>query len=750
MRIPIVCLIIFVISACSLSNQQIQIVDHQSQIIDENLKLYLENRPKVANYESIIGDIQVNCEINSDNRYTNCVHPDEIKYIQSVNGEWPPKLGLALSGGGTRAASYSIGVLKALNETGVLDKVDIISSVSGGSYASYWFYSQLYYKNKLQDALTRIEKTEKTPTSLEYNRDDMFRSWNDLNEEIEQTNLEDPGQYRFQRTLEESSDILAYTHKPSFVSDIAVGFQYATQLALQFLTIPFHWVAGGLFDWEINMTPFFYYYKDGLERSYGYVPLDYSMEYFANARPQNFLWLFNTVDNIDAEPIMLHEMKTFLNENKDNNQKIPTFIINATAKFGSEIGGYNKVGGRTMENSVFEFTPWSCYSPLLYDEKPIDLNENKNVTPYCPEDFRINSPSSLSFNSQDLDLARIVTISGAAVDGQVQSIDIGGEVKNDFTFIGKSGLDLALDVTNFNMGYHVTNPNSNWLNNVGHKLLPWPLYIGHDYLTEDSPTSLYLTDGGFSDNLGLFPLIRRGVKNIIVVDSEQDGKSIFEAAKRINKTLKKYALELTFDGCEVQTQSVQTNTEKTHEIADFKLRFEHKKKECALLITHLVSAPKQWTISGFNKSGEFISKEINSINSDLSKELAKVPIDKKKVIQLSRLEIDLSQNQPINVRNTSIKNAVLFGTISGKNITEELNVIYIKLAAPSTYNQENKWHGDENLPYTVSSYMATNPGFPHQPTADIFYSVDQFRAYRDLGYIVTKTCFKKGGQCKQF
>ena len=40
------------------------------------------------------------------------------------------RLGLALSGGGYRAAAYHIGTLRALHFLGILDKVDVISSVS--------------------------------------------------------------------------------------------------------------------------------------------------------------------------------------------------------------------------------------------------------------------------------------------------------------------------------------------------------------------------------------------------------------------------------------------------------------------------------------------------------------------------------------------------------------------------------------------------------------------------------------------
>ncbi|GAL15930.1 lipoprotein putative [Vibrio astriarenae] len=55
---------------------------------------------------------------------------------------------IAFSGGGTRAAAFSYGVLKALNDTqlkstsnkvSILDEVDLISSVSGGSFTSAYY-----------------------------------------------------------------------------------------------------------------------------------------------------------------------------------------------------------------------------------------------------------------------------------------------------------------------------------------------------------------------------------------------------------------------------------------------------------------------------------------------------------------------------------------------------------------------------------------------------------------------------------
>jgi len=53
------------------------------------------------------------------------------------------KLGLALSGGGFRAAFFHIGVLARLAELGLLSRVEVISTVSGGSIVGALYYLRL-------------------------------------------------------------------------------------------------------------------------------------------------------------------------------------------------------------------------------------------------------------------------------------------------------------------------------------------------------------------------------------------------------------------------------------------------------------------------------------------------------------------------------------------------------------------------------------------------------------------------------
>lgn len=193
-----------------------------------------------------------------------------------------------------------------------------------------------------------------------------------------------------------------------------------------------------------------------------------------------------------------------------------------------------------MKDTVFEFTPWGCHSILLTKKE-------------CPKIYRTASrlgiiPKNINLNEWgEIDLSTIVTISGAALDGQKEKLDIAGRASEFSKLFSKSWTDIGLDLSHMNMGYHLSNPSAPSWQRIFHKILPWPLYLISDWGFEKS-SSIYLSDGGHSDNLGLLPLIRRGVKKIIVVDAEEDENSIFEAAKRINYAMKneKFGLKLEF------------------------------------------------------------------------------------------------------------------------------------------------------------------------------------------------------------
>ncbi|MDE2133840.1 MAG: patatin-like phospholipase family protein [Alphaproteobacteria bacterium] len=110
---------------------------------------------------------------------------------------------LAFSGGGTRAAAFSYGVLKALRDTKItvdgrsgalLDQVDVISSVSGGSYtaAYYGLFGSRIFDDFEEKVLKRDVEAGMLSELLDplndgslmrpnYNRGDLAAKWLDDN-----------------------------------------------------------------------------------------------------------------------------------------------------------------------------------------------------------------------------------------------------------------------------------------------------------------------------------------------------------------------------------------------------------------------------------------------------------------------------------------------------------------------------------------------------------------------------------------
>ncbi|YCI07144.1 GMC oxidoreductase (plasmid) [Ensifer sp. D2-11] len=77
-------------------------------------------------------------------------------------------IGLALSGGGIRGATYSLGVLQALAATRILRRIDFLSSTSGGGYVG-GFLGRLYtrFAPHTPDKIDRVEATLADPNSPE-------------------------------------------------------------------------------------------------------------------------------------------------------------------------------------------------------------------------------------------------------------------------------------------------------------------------------------------------------------------------------------------------------------------------------------------------------------------------------------------------------------------------------------------------------------------------------------------------------
>lgn len=135
---------------------------------------------------------------NSPSDGTN--HPDSysIKNLQKGQRIGDNAMTLAFSGGGTRAAALSYGVLKELRDTPLgsgrlLDEVDTISSVSGGSFTAAYYglhgdgifedYEEVFLRKDVEGALIKrvlnpfhwFGSTGRTELAVQYYEESVFK-----------------------------------------------------------------------------------------------------------------------------------------------------------------------------------------------------------------------------------------------------------------------------------------------------------------------------------------------------------------------------------------------------------------------------------------------------------------------------------------------------------------------------------------------------------------------------------------------
>ncbi len=380
-------------------------------------------------------------------RYNRCVldrhHTDERQFYCSKSHPCDvpgrperlhPALGIALSGGGMRSASFAIGLLSGLNETGALDELEVLSSVSGGSYALSWLYAQPFYMDRRGCT-------------------DGRHPWD---------RLLTPGS-AFQNKLAQNGGLVSVWR--------GLGFGVANLLAS-----PVNLVANGVFGWRWNTTPARPFYESRIEHVYNRVP---TQECADLPSPQSTR---NKALRI-ADPIYLDELGDFAKR-----ENLPFFVINTTAAIDDDQSHH----GSRLSNSVFELTPISIGS---------------NGLGYFPREF---SPgSSDDTNLWRPALSESVATSGAALDGSVIS---GASQQTLWSFFNQ---DTGLAIDNYN-------PEISATQRILHRIKPFPLYFDDDYHYDANGHRLYLSDGGHADNLGVFSLVRRLPKKILIVDAEHD------------------------------------------------------------------------------------------------------------------------------------------------------------------------------------------------------------------------------------
>jgi hypothetical protein len=85
-----------------------------------------------------------------------------------------------------------------------------------------------------------------------------------------------------------------------------------------------------------------------------------------------------------------------------------------------------------------------------------------------------------------------------------------------------SALAMLLTLLNVRLGYWAPTPNKKGWNSSQPRL--WPFYLVKEFLSQTNDLSdyCYLTDGGHFDNTGLYSLIERGCRFVVLVDCGAD------------------------------------------------------------------------------------------------------------------------------------------------------------------------------------------------------------------------------------
>jgi hypothetical protein len=179
----------------------------------------------------------------------------------------------------------------------------------------------------------------------------------------------------------------------------------------------------------------------------------------------------------------------------DPNRRLPFPVISATAHV--EDNRFHH-GGK-LPVTVYEVTPLR----------------------YGSDGFGYGSSDRLTH-----DLATVAAISGAAMDNQTE--------------LNGNGARILWSLLNMDLGHYIDNPNSDYANLSYQGFLPMGLYyLSPAYQRDRRGFRIYLTDGGHSDNLAAYALVRRICKNITIVDAEHDPSYEFEGYFKLKQGLKR-------------------------------------------------------------------------------------------------------------------------------------------------------------------------------------------------------------------
>ncbi len=274
--------------------------------------------------------------------------------------------------------------------------------------------------------------------------------------------------------------------------------------ATSFLTFIFL-VALGLLPLRININEFsmHYFYKNRLVRCY----LGASHQ---NRKPSR-LTGFDSSDDFPLATLLAKPETTYSCHENESNAPIrysgPYPILCATLNLNTG----TELAKRERKGTSFIFTP--LYSGYVPPRSPEDVRQMGSDATLEPYGFRRTCEYSIP--GRGLDIGTCMGISGAAANP-------------DWGYHTSAAVAFLLTVFDVRLGWWIGNsrrkkPSSK----IGPRWALIPLLSELFAQTDERSAFFNLSDGGHFENLGLYELIRRRCRYIIVGDGEQDTDMTF-------------------------------------------------------------------------------------------------------------------------------------------------------------------------------------------------------------------------------
>jgi hypothetical protein len=299
--------------------------------------------------------------------------------------------------------------------------------------------------------------------------------------------------------------------------------------------------------------------------------------------------------------------------------------------------------------------------------------ESFTVTPkHCGSAFLGFRQSDVYGGQGGLSLGTAMAISGAAVS-------------SNMGYHSSPSLSLLLTLFNVRLGWWLGNPGA-----AGEKTYEaeGPLFAARPLLTEafglttDSSPYVYLSDGGHFENLGLYEMVRRRCRLIVLIDAGCDPDFAFEdLGNAVRKIYIDLGIRITFKDLGKLKNRPSTKS------------FSRAVRDAAAL-------------ASLSAVGA-IAKESNTATP------GQTPYHAVGTIHYDEADCKKADDDSAPA--------------------EKGYIIYIKPA----------YHGAETSA-GIRSYATANPEFPHETTADQWFTESQFESYRSLGLDIANEILHDG------